>query len=65
MVGFEENTRHKSEDRPLSNDFIHRVKQNTLFLSVRSDSNPDSKSTESREPILLVTSTEQDVPWEL
>ena len=64
-MGFEVTTRHKSEDRLISSDFQPCMQQTALFLRVSSDSKPDSKSTESRVPILLITSTEQDVPWEL
>ena len=42
MVGFEEKTRHKSEDRLISSGFQPRLKQNALFLRVRSDSKTDS-----------------------
>ncbi len=44
-MGFEENTRHKNVNRLNSNGFQPRLKQNTLFLSVRSDSKTDSNVT--------------------
>jgi hypothetical protein len=46
-MGFEENTRHKSEDRLISSAFKPCMKQNALFLSVRPDSKTDSNGTGS------------------
>ena len=44
-MGFEENTRHKSEDHLISSGYKPCMKQNALFLSVRPDSKPDSNDT--------------------
>ena len=44
-MGFEENTRHTSEDRLVSSGFQSRMKQNALFPRVRSDSKTDSNVT--------------------
>ena len=46
-MGFEEKTRHKSEDRLISNGFKPCMKQNALFLSVRPDSKTASNGTGS------------------
>jgi hypothetical protein len=46
-MGFEEKMRHKGKNLLISSGLKQRMKQNALFLSVRSDSKPDSKSTES------------------
>jgi hypothetical protein len=43
-MGFEEKTRHKGEDRLISSGFKPCMKQNALFLSVRSDSNGTGSS---------------------
>jgi hypothetical protein len=45
MAGFEERTRHKSEDRLISSGFQPRLKQNALFPRARSDSKTDSNGT--------------------
>jgi hypothetical protein len=54
MAGSEENTRHKGENRLIWSGFSQRLKQNTLFPRVRSDSRPDSNITGFLEPVLLI-----------
>ena len=65
MAGFEENTRHKGENRLISSGFQQCMKQNALFLSVRSDSKPDSNSTGFSCAYSPHHFWEADVPWEL
>jgi hypothetical protein len=65
MVGFEEKMRHKGENRLISSGFQHRMKQNTLFLACALTADLTAMSQKSLVLILLNTSLEADVPWEL
>ncbi len=64
-MGFEEYMRHKGENRLISSGFTQRMKQNALFSECAPTANLTAIAQESRVPILLITSTEPDVAWEL
>ena len=65
MAGFEEYMRYKGENLLISSGFKQRMKQNTLFSECVLTANLTAIAQESRVPILLITSTEPDLPWEL
>src|SRR5436305_1843032 len=64
-MGFEENTRHKSEDRLVSSGFQPRMKQNALSRECVLTAKLTAMSQESPVLLLRNTSLEAEVPWEL
>jgi hypothetical protein len=49
----------------IKSGFTQRMKQNTLFSECAPTANLTAIAQESRMTILLITSLEADVPWEL
>ena len=64
-MGFEEYMRHKSENRLISSGFTQRLKQNALFSECAPTADLTAIAQESYLLLLLITSLESDVPWEL
>jgi hypothetical protein len=57
--------RHKGENLPILSGFKQRMKLNTLFSECVPTANLTAIAQKSRMTILLITSAEPDVPWEL